>query len=136
MKPHGMSRTHFYGVWNAMKQRCGNKNSPYFYRYGGRGITVCREWLLFEGFRDDMFATYKPTLTLERINNDGGYNKANCTWATRTEQTRNRSTKCKVIAPRIREMHKAGALQNDIAKHFNISQSSVSLLVNNNHYAN
>lgn len=49
-KTHGMSRTRIYNIWNAMCQRCNNKNARNYERYGGRGINVCKEWLKFEYF--------------------------------------------------------------------------------------
>jgi hypothetical protein len=71
-----------------MLKRCKNKNTPSFENYGGRGIKVCEEWEDFANFLRDMGV--KPEgLTLERIENDLGYFKENCKWATRAEQSRN-----------------------------------------------
>lgn len=77
-----------YGVWQAMRDRCSNSNRKDYHRYGGRGITVCKRWDKFENFLVDM-GQPPPGLTLERLNNDGNYNKRNCVWATRKQQAHN-----------------------------------------------
>lgn len=80
------SRT--YMVWSAMRNRCLNKSHKAYKHYGGRGITVCPEWGTFEGFYKDM-GDAPNGLSLDREDNDKGYSKGNCRWATPTVQHNN-----------------------------------------------
>lgn len=80
-----------YRIWNAMRQRCHNPNQPHYVRYGGRGIRVCDEWRKsFDVFYAHMGDPPSPDHTLDRIDNDRGYEPGNCRWATRSEQQRNK----------------------------------------------
>lgn len=87
---HGMTESPEYRIWWAMIQRCTNLKDRNYKIYGGRGITVCKEWKnSFAVFFKDM-GERPGGLTIERIDNDLGYYKENCKWATCTEQGRNR----------------------------------------------
>jgi len=85
-----------YRAWTAMKQRCLNPLDANYADYGGRGIKVCKRWLTFENFFQDM--GYRPQgrrgrnveFSIDRKNNDGNYEPRNCRWATWEQQAANR----------------------------------------------
>ena len=89
---HGMHGTRTYISWVAMKTRCLNKSRSNYHYYGGRGITICPQWLGNEGFINfyaDM-GDRPEGKTLDRFpDNDGNYTPKNCRWATPREQRLN-----------------------------------------------
>lgn len=89
-------QTGFYTIWINMIQRCTNPKHKSYKYYGGRGITVCDEWLIFSNFERDMGSNWKPGLTIERKDKNGNYCEENCKWATMKEQTRNKRNNCYV----------------------------------------
>jgi hypothetical protein len=88
-RSHGMSHTAAYRNWATMLQRCTNPKTMQYADYGGRGITVCETWRKFAAFHADM-GTPVAGRSLERRDNNKGYSKDNCYWATRAEQSRNK----------------------------------------------
>lgn len=80
-------------AWVGMKQRCTNPKSAHYARYGGRGITVCQEWVdSFDAFYKAVGEPPTPKHTLDRIDNEQGYYPNNVRWATRKEQSNNISS--------------------------------------------
>ncbi len=89
---HGLYGHRLYNVWRDMKKRCYNPKRKLFHRYGGRGITVCEEWIDdFKAFHDwAMDNGYREGLQIDRIDNNKGYFPDNCRFVTHTENQQNR----------------------------------------------
>jgi hypothetical protein len=91
---HGLYNHPLRNVWRSMIARCTDPRRPEYPDYGGRGITVCAEWLGYgpglAQFVADMNLGYEPGLELDRRNNDGPYSPENCRWVTRTQNSRNK----------------------------------------------
>jgi hypothetical protein len=79
-----------YNTWASMKARCTDPALPRYKNYGGRGITYDPRWEHFAEFARDMGVRPSKEHTIERIDNNKGYEKSNCIWATRNVQAKNR----------------------------------------------
>lgn len=88
---HRLSHTSLYNVHRGMKERCYNSNSKTYKYYGGRGISICAEWINdFPAFAKWAQENgYKPGLKIDRRNNDGNYEPSNCHWVTHRENCNN-----------------------------------------------
>jgi hypothetical protein len=82
-------RTPEYKAWANMRQRCNNPRVPQYAYYGARGIKIDPAWDTYEQFLKDMGRRPTEYHTLERIDNNLGYSKGNCIWATKSQQQRN-----------------------------------------------
>lgn len=92
-----------YGIWIGMRQRCRDPRRKHYPYYGGRGIRVCPQWdASFESFMKDM-GPRPAGASIERIDNNGNYEPANCRWATPKEQARNRTVTRYVTVDGVRE---------------------------------
>ena len=93
-KKHGLRNTRLYSTWAKIKDRVFNTKSKKYSDYGGRGITICDEW------KNDFMSFYtwamsngyeeNKSLSIDRIDNDGGYSPENCRWTTSIIQARNK----------------------------------------------
>ena len=98
---HGMTESKIYHTWRDIKDRCYNKNSKDYPRYGGRGITMFEDWKEnFQAFYDyvSMLENYgEKNYSLDRIENNGNYEPGNVRWATKKQQANNMRRNVKVI---------------------------------------
>lgn len=87
-----MYKSRLHKCWRAMKERVLNHKCKKYYRYGGRGIKICDEWLEFIPFMKwSLMNGYADNLVIDRINNEGNYEPNNCRWITLSENSKNRT---------------------------------------------
>lgn len=90
-RTHGESKTRLYGIWQGMITRCSNPEATGYENYGGRGVTVCDEWIAsYLAFRSWAMANgYQKNLTIDRTDVNGNYEPINCRWVSQRDQFRN-----------------------------------------------
>lgn len=126
---HGLTQSPIYKVWSAMKQRCINSSDEAYPIYGGRGITVCSEWI--ESFPPfftwAMTNGYAKGLQIDREDNDGNYEPSNCRWVVPTVNARNRSTTKLTVADvqEAKYMLSCGYQSNEVADLLEVSKSCI-----------
>ncbi len=93
---HGGRNDALYYVWRGIKSRCLSESNPNYSNYGGRGISICEEWIDdYSAFKDWSVSNgYSKKLSIDRINNDGNYEPINCRWTTRDVQSQNTRRIC------------------------------------------
>lgn len=117
---HGNARHPLYGVWKSMISRCNNVNDKDYSDYGGRGIKVCKQWLNNpESFFNDMGNREKRS-TLDRIDNNGNYEPANCRWATPLQQGANKRNN------HVYEINGENLHHAEVCRRFDIPESTLS----------
>lgn len=101
---HGESRTRLHELWCHMKSRCYATGNVAYSYYGGRGITVCKEWCeSYEAFRGWALAHgYQANLEIDRKDVDGNYEPDNCRWATRVQQMQNTRKRRDAVSSRFK----------------------------------
>lgn len=91
---HGESKSRLYKVWSSMKARCGNKNDRAYRFYGGKGVSVCSEWLSYENFAQWAKSSgYHVGLCIDRIDSSKNYCPENCRWITQSENSSRTATR-------------------------------------------
>jgi hypothetical protein len=123
---HNLTSHHLHSIWTNMKNRCRNPKMLMYYRYGGRGIKVCKEWdKSFESFYSWCIENgYEKGLQIDRIDNDGNYEPENCRWVTRSENIRN-STTVKITEKEAEEIRNSKLSVKELEKLYNLKKSAI-----------
>lgn len=96
---HGTSRLRLRHIWKHIRARCANRKQRDYKYYGGRGITVCQEWKIWENFKNWAITNgYCNNLEIDRIDNEKGYCPENCRWTTSKINQRNKRTNRLIMA--------------------------------------
>ena len=120
----GKKESPTYNSWRSMVQRCTNKNHKWYWRYSPLGFDS--RWVSFENFLEDMGV--RPLgRTLERVDNEAGYSKSNCIWATKSEQQKNR--RVTVLSPELAQsillLRSSGLMIREISAELGIHRSTI-----------
>lgn len=117
IRENSYSGERLYGIWHNMKYRCLNPNSKEYHNYGGRGISICKEWLesyqafkkwaYNNGWTEELHEQAKDNLSIERIDVNGNYCPENCKFIPLWQQAYNKRPYCereRIFTKRDREM--------------------------------
>lgn len=119
---HGFSCHELYDTWRKMKDRCYNESYHAYNDYGGRGIGVCDRWRYnFDSFIEDM-GERPEGMTLDRIDNNKGYQPDNCRWATMREQCNNRRDNVLITAQGVTYSSISEASRHTGKTHFEVNR--------------
>lgn len=95
-RTHGKSGTRLHNIWKNMRQRCFNEKSKAYKNYGGKGISICEDWLLYESFEKWALSNgYDDCLEIDRIDANGNYEPDNCRWVTKSFNTAQSNKSCR-----------------------------------------
>lgn len=125
-------KSSLYNSWQGMKGRCLRKTCPKYPRYGGRGISICSEWIEFKGFLEWALKNgWKEGYSIDRIDNNGNYCPENCRWVSMSENSRKKSTTKidMVTAQEIRS--RINENWYDLAKEYGCSHGNIWFIMNN-----
>lgn len=117
-----------YNIWQNMKARCLRQSHPKYHRYGGRGITICSDWLEFEPFYKWALENgWAKGLQIDRIDNNGNYEPSNCQFLTIHANSRKKSTTKISIeqASVIRERLSRGEQAKDLAVEYGVNHGTI-----------
>jgi hypothetical protein len=127
-----------YGILRSMKQRCYYPRHPAWRNYGGRGISICEEWLNDpeEFYKWAQRHGYRPGLEIDRVDCNGSYTPFNCRFVSSAENNRNRrNTKLNLSAVRqIRELLHRGTNHHEIATRFGVSRREIAFIRQGAHW--
>lgn len=134
---HGLSGSKLHRIWSSMRERCTNNKNKSWHCYGGRGIKVCLEWDNYMNFHKWSMANgYKPGLTLDRKNNNLGYNPENCRWVTHKINSWNNRL-CKINyedAQSMRELFASGTSREALIEKFKLNRSTINRILTNKNW--
>lgn len=131
---HGWYGTRLYKIWAMMRERCNKKYNKSWNRYGGRGISVCKQWDNFINFKDWALENgYNKDLQIDRIDSDGNYSPYNCRWVPQIVNARNKKgLRLNIeIVRAIRLAKGEGVSPSEIQHDFNLPERYVYKIINN-----